>query len=76
VRKKFARNPYVVTNVMDVWEADLVDVQNLAKYNDGVKYLLTAIYVFSKFLHVVTLKNKTGKSVASSFLSIFSSDPR
>jgi hypothetical protein len=46
------------------------------RYNDGVKYLLTAIDVFSKFLHTVPLKNKTGKSVASAFLSIFSSDPR
>jgi len=25
VRKRFARNPYTVTNVMDVWECDLLD---------------------------------------------------
>ena len=29
VRKRFPRNPYSVTNVMDVWECDLVDVQSL-----------------------------------------------
>ena len=29
VRKRFARNPYTVTNVMDVWECDLLDVRNI-----------------------------------------------
>ena len=51
VRKRFPRNPYSVTNVMDVWECDLVDVQSLGKYNDGHKYILTVIDVFSKYLN-------------------------
>jgi 2-methylisocitrate lyase-like PEP mutase family enzyme len=76
VRKKFARNPYVVTNVMEMREADLLDVQNLSRYNVGVKYLLTSIDVFSKFLQIVPLNNKTGKSVASAFLSKLFSDHR
>jgi len=65
VRKRFPRNPYTVININDVWESDLVDVQNLSKYNDGVKYLLTVIDVFSKFLHIIPLKRKTGKGTAS-----------
>jgi len=52
VRKRFPRNPYTVNNINDVWECDLVDVQGLSKYNDGVKYL-TVIDVFSKFLHII-----------------------
>ena len=32
VRKRFARNSYTVTNVTDVWECDLLDVQAYAKY--------------------------------------------
>jgi len=28
VRKRFARNPYTVTNVTDVWECDLFNVQS------------------------------------------------
>ena len=39
-RKRFHRHPYTVTNINDVWESDLVDVQGLSKYNDGIKYLL------------------------------------
>jgi len=70
VRKHFPRNPYVVSDVMDVWEADLLDVQNISKFNDNCKYLLTVIDVFSKILHVVPLKSKTGQTVASAFQSI------
>jgi hypothetical protein len=53
VRKRIPRNPYSVDNIMDVWECDLVDVQALNRNNDGYKYLLTVIDVFSKFLHNV-----------------------
>jgi len=35
---------------MDVWECDLVDLQGLSEYNDGIKYLLNVIDVFSKLL--------------------------
>jgi len=72
VRKHFPRNPYTVNNVMDVWECDLVDVQAISRYNiNNNKFLLTAIDVFSKFLHVVPLRSKTGKDVTTAFLSIF-----
>jgi hypothetical protein len=70
VRKCFLRNPYTVTNIMDVWECDLIDVQNFSKYNDKNKYLLSVIDVFSIFLHIVPLRAKTGTGVASAFLSI------
>jgi IS30 family transposase len=70
VRKRFPRNPYSVTNVMDVWECDLVDVQALGKYNDNFKYILSVIDVFSKFLHMIRLKSKTGTAVAEAFLSV------
>jgi hypothetical protein len=49
---------------MDVREWDRVDVQGLAKFNDSFIYLLTVIDVFSKFLHVLPLRVKTGKAVA------------
>jgi len=75
VRKRFPRNPYTVNNINDVWESDLVDVQGLSKYNDGVKYLLTVIDVFSKFLHIIPLKSKTSKAVTSAFQTILK-DPK
>jgi hypothetical protein len=70
LRKHFPRNPYDVTNVMDVWECDLMGVQTVSKYNDKYKYPLSVIDVFSKFLHIVPLMSKTGTAVASAFRSI------
>ena len=37
---------------------DLADVQSLSKYNKGIKYLLCAIDIFSKYVWVVPLKDK------------------
>jgi hypothetical protein len=74
-RKRFPRNPYTVNNINNICECDLVDVQGLTRYNDGVKYLLTVIDVFSKFLHIIPLKRKTGTAVTSAFQSILN-DPR
>ena len=70
LRHRFARNPYTVNNILDVWECDLIDVRSLSKFNGNVKYLLTVIDVFSKFLHIVPLKSKTGPAVTSAFESI------
>ena len=63
IRKRFARNPYTVNNVVDVWECDLVDVRVLGRFNDYYKYILSVIDVFSKFLHLVPLWSKTGTAV-------------
>jgi len=75
VKKRFARDPYSVNNVMDVWEWDLVDVRALGKYNDKYVYILSVIDAFSKFLHLIPLKSKTDTAVSSAFQSIFK-DPR
>ena len=70
VRKGFPSNPYTVTNVMDVWECDLMDMQSLSKYNDNYNHLLSVSDTFSKYLHIVPLRSKTGTAVRSAFRSI------
>jgi hypothetical protein len=55
---------------MDVWECDLVYDRALAKHTDDNKYILTLIVVFSKFLHIVPLKSKTGSVVTQAFRSL------
>ena len=70
IRKRFPRNPYTGTNVMDVWECDLMDMRSLSKYNDNYTYLLSVIDTFSKYLHIVPLRSKTGTAVNSAFLSV------
>jgi hypothetical protein len=34
VRKRFLRNQYTVTNIMEVWKCDFIDLQNFCRYND------------------------------------------
>ena len=42
----------------NIWGVDLADMQSLRKYNKGIKYLLCAIALFSKYAWVVPLKDK------------------
>ena len=44
----------------NVWGVDLADMQSLSKKNKGIKYLLCAIDLFSKYGFVVPLKDKKG----------------
>jgi len=39
VRKSFLRNPYTVTNLMDVCECELLDMQFLSKYNEAYSFI-------------------------------------
>jgi len=73
VRKRFARNPYTVTNVGDVWECDLFDVKSYAKYNDNFRYILSIIDVFSKFHYLIPVN---GPAVTAAFRSIFDDKPK
>jgi hypothetical protein len=36
IRKRFPRNPYTVTNIMDVWECDLLDVKILVNSTTSI----------------------------------------
>ena len=42
-------------------------MQLLSKKNKGIKYLLCAIDLFSKYAFVVPLKNKKGISIVNAF---------
>ena len=42
-------------------------MQSLSKKSKGIKYLLCAIDLFSKYAFVVTLKDKKGISITNAF---------
>ena len=46
----------------------------LSKYNKGIKYLLCAIDLFSKYAWVIPLKNKKGTSIVNAFQKIISEE--
>ena len=45
-------------------------MQSLSKYNEGIKYLLCTIDLFSKYAGVVPLRDKKVISIANSFQKI------
>ena len=70
VSYRFKRNPVLVDGIDDQWQADLVDISSIARFNKGFRYLLTCIDVFSKFAWVVPLRDKTGNTLVTAFQSI------
>lgn len=71
VKRKFKRNRVVVEGVNCQMDADLADMSAMSKQNDGVKYLLVCIDVFSRYLQIVTLKSKTANEVIRGFEEVF-----
>ena len=67
VIRKFKRRRVNVNGIDEIWAADLIDMQAFSKDNNGIKYLLTVIDIFSKFVWIITLKQKTGQEVARAF---------
>ena len=45
---------------------------SLSKYNKGIKYLLCAIDLFSKYAWVIPIKDKKGTSIVNAFQKIIS----
>ena len=51
-------------------------MQSIRKYNNGIRYLLCAIDLFSKYAFVVPLKDKKETTVANAFQSILDNSNR
>ena len=60
----------------NIWGVDLADIQLISKYNKGIRYLLCAIDLFSKYAFVVPLKNKKGTTTVNAFQSILNKSKR
>ena len=57
-RKNFPRRKIIVNHIDEIFTADLVYMQKFAKLNEGYRYLLTCIDIFSKYGWVIPLKDK------------------
>ena len=62
---KFQRRHVIVDRKDEIWALDLADLNSLVSFNDGYRYILRIIDVFSKFAWAVPLKNKTAATVLS-----------
>ena len=60
----------------NIWGVDLTDMQSLSKKKKGIKYLLCAIDLFSKYAFVIPLKDKKGISIVNEFNKIIKQSNR
>ena len=77
-RKVKKRTRVLVSGIDDQFEADLasMDKEAYVKQNDGIKFLLVVIDVFSRFLWVRPLKDKSASTVTKAFDDIFKDSKR
>ena len=60
----------------NIWGVDLVGMQSLSRKNKGIKYLLCAIDLCSKYAFVIPLKDKKGISIVNAFNKIIKQSSR
>ena len=58
VIKKFKKRKVYSSFKDNIWGVDLADMQSLSRYNKGIRYLLCAIDLFSKYAWVIPIKDK------------------
>lgn len=62
-RRHFPRSRVVVEGMDSMWDMDLMDMVSLHKHNDGIKYVLVAIDIFSRYTWCEPVKSKRGEDV-------------
>lgn len=75
-RIRFKRNHYNISNIDDLWEMDLIDMQQFSRNNKGNRYILAVIDCFSRFAWCVPIKRKVPSEIIRAFDEIFSSTSR
>ena len=76
VIKKFNKRKVYSQFKDNIWGVDLADMQSLSRKNKGIKYLLCAIELHSKYAFVIPLKDKKGISIVNAFNKIIKQSNR
>ncbi len=73
VQRSFKRLKVIAYRINEIWSADLAFVDKLANYNDGIKYLLVAVDVLSRYVRVQPMKTKTAPATVEAFKKMLKS---
>ena len=76
VIRKFKKRKVYSQFKDNIWGVDLADMQSLSRKNKGIRYLLCAIDLYSKYAFVIPLENKKGISVTNGFNKIIKQSNR
>ena len=74
--RKFSKRKVYSQLKDNIWGVYLADMQSLCRKNKGIKYLLCAIDLFSKYAFVIPLKDKKGISIVNAFNKIIKQSNR
>ena len=73
---KFRRERIIPLYKDETWSADLIDKSSLSKYNNIYKFILTVIYIITKYAWANLLENKSGLSITNGFKIVLSEHPQ
>ena len=76
VNNRFQRRKVIAKRIDYNWEADLVVLPSLSKFNQGHNYIMTCIDVLSRYAFAVPLKTKSGLDVSRGLRKIFKTHHR
>lgn len=69
-RRQYARRRTVVKGYNDLFQADLVEMQEFAKENKGYRYILTVIDAYSKYLWALPVQSKQASEVTKAMKEV------
>lgn len=75
VRTRFPRRKTIVSGMQEQVQVDLIDTQAYKDLNDGYRYILTMIDVFSKKGWAVPVKSKSGAEISSVLRTLLTEYP-
>ena len=73
--KKFKKGKVYSSFEDNIWDVDLADMQLISKYKKGIRYLLCATDLFSKYASVnyaYPLKDKKGTTIVNGSIKVVS----
>jgi transposase InsO family protein len=74
--KIFNTEHIIVEHIDDQWDSDIIQMDELAKYNRGYKYILICIDLFSRYAWARPLKFKKSTDVTIAFTDIVKTSGR
>ena len=76
VKYKFKRPRIITTGIDDMWDADLADVSNISQHNEGLRFWLVVIDVFSRHTWVVPVLSKHHTHMVQAFQQLLQATQR
>ena len=68
--RKFPRLQVGARFINDIWCMDLAQVDKLANWNSNTKFLMVCVDIFSRFIRVEPMKNKSSATTKNSFIKM------